>query len=380
LEPNLGPPETVPAPTGWSITLIPGTDHMIGRLPEPEAAEETGATWSRPAPPTFEASVAVDGDRVVYSALYDKAPQVYLFDMAGGTVTQLTDDAPGSYLQQVGVQISGDWVAWMRGYSDGDIHLRNVVTGESKVFAPQQPIITWRLAGGRLAWQEARDIHDGDLYLYDPEVGSVETIAAAHGLLSFDLDADHLAWAGGAAWNEVYLHEFASGQNRKVIEDSEQNGEFVVVKGDVLAWTRRTGDRTTLVVYRLDTDEEKVIDEFGPFNPELQTDGRYLVWNRGEQETGTEVRVYDTETGQASTGTRGTWPSIDGGLFAWLGWLGGGEEVVSVRDLAGDTVVELSASQANEQPPVVDGDHVVWVCRNPDPVSSEGRGIFVATR
>ena len=152
------------------------------------------------------------------------------------------------------------------------------------------------------------------------------------------------------------------------------------MKGDVLAWTRRTGDRTTLVVYRLDTDEEKVIDEFGPFNPELQTDGRYLVWNRGEQETGTEVRVYDTETGQASTGTRGTWPSIDGGLFAWLGWLGGGEEVVSVRDLAGDTVVELSASQANEQPPVVDGDHVVWVCRNPDPVSSEGRGIFVATR
>ena len=32
-----------------------------------------------------------------------------------------------------------------------------------------------------------------------------------------------------------------------------------------------------------------------------------------------------------------------------------------------------------DQPPAVNGEHVVWARRNPDPGSSEGRGIFVAT-
>ena len=67
------------------------------------------------------------------------------------------------------------------------------------------------------------------------------------------------------------------------------------MKGDILAWTGRTGERTTLVVYRLDTGEREVLDEFGPFNPELQSDGRYVAWNRGEEDTGTAVWVYDTE-------------------------------------------------------------------------------------
>ena len=254
----------------------------------------------------------MDGDRVVYSALYDEAPQVYLYDIPSGEVTQLTDDAPG----ELSGAAAGTDIRRLGGVDEGlqqdDIHLLNLMTGKTRQFTPQQTVVLWRLVGGRLAWEEMEQLHEAQLYLYDPAVGSVQTIDAARGLLSFDIDEEHIAWAGGPGWNEYYLYDLASGETDKVAEDSQQNGESVVVKDDILAWTGRTGDRTTLVVHRLDTGEKKAVDEFGPFNPELQSDGRYVAWNRGEKDTGTEVWVYDTETGQ-TIDLGGTWPSIDEG-------------------------------------------------------------------
>jgi hypothetical protein len=241
-------------------------------------------------------------------------------------------------------------------------------------------VVSWRLVAGRLAWQEMEQLHDAQLYLYDPAVGSIQTIDAAHGLLCFDIDEEHIAWAGGGGWNEYYLYDLASGETEKVAEDSQQNGEFIVVKGSILAWTDRTGDQTTLVVCRLDTGEKKVVDEFGPFNPELQSDGRHVAWNRGEEDTGTEVRVYDAETGR-TIDLGGTWPSIDDGRVAWLRFFPGqsGGEFVMVRDLASSLTTQLTNSRWGDQPPAVVGDHVVWARRNSDPSSSQGRGIFVAT-
>jgi hypothetical protein len=371
--------QTVPAPDGWSITLIPGTDKMLPGLEESDDADQSNVSMSRPAPPEFDASVAVDGERVVYSALYDKTPQVYLYDIPSGKVTQLTDDSPANYLEQLPVQISGDWVAWMRGYNTNDIHLRNLATGESKRFTPHQTVVSWRLVGNRLAWQEMAQLHDAKLYLYDPAVGSVQTIDAAHGLLSFDIDSERLVWAGGPGWNELYVYDLASGETEKVAQDSQQNGEFIVVRGDVIAWTDRTGDRTTLVVYRVATGGKKVVDTFGPFDPELRSDGRYVAWNRGEQDSGTEVWVYDTQTGK-TIDLGGTWPSIDGGRIAWLhpslGSAAG--DVVMVHDLAGGPTTQLTNGQWCDQPPTVNGGHVVWARRNPSRADTQGRGIFVA--
>lgn len=374
------PAQTLRAPDGWSITLIPGTDKMIAQLERDNNADQSNGTVSMPAPAMFDPSVAVDGERVIYSALYDKMPQVYLYDIASGEVTQLTDDPPANHLEQVEVQISGDWVAWMRGYNTEDIHLCNLISGETKEFTPQHTVVSWRLVDNRLAWEEAAQLHDSQLYLYDPAVGSVQTIDAARGLLSFDMDNEHIAWAGGPDLNELYLYDLSSGETTKVTEDSQQNGESIVVKGNILAWTDRTGDRTTLVVYRLSTGEKSVVDKFGPFNPELQSDGRYVAWNRGEQETGTEVWVYDTKTGK-TVDLGGTWPSIEKGRIAWLGSSPrlAGQEVVMVRDLASGPTTQLTDSQWSDQPPVVNGGHVVWSRRNPDPASSQGRGVFVAT-
>ena len=374
------PAETVRAPDAWSITLIPGTDKMIAQLERDSNADQSNGTMSMPGPPHFDPSVAVDGERVIYSALYDKMPQVYLYDIASGEVTQLTDDPPANYLEQVEVQISGDWVAWMRGYNTEDIHLCNLISGETKQFTPQQTIVSWRLVDDRLAWEEAAQLHDSQLYLYDPAVGSVQTIDAAHGLLSFDMDNEHIVWAGGPDLNELSLYDLSSGETTKVVQDSQQNGESIVVRSNILTWTGRIGDRTTLVVYRLDTGEKKIVDEFGPFNPELQSDGRYVAWNRGEQDTGTEVWVYDTKTGK-TVDLGGTWPSIEKGRIAWLGSSPrlAGQEVVMVRDLASGPTTQLTNSQWSDQPPVVNGGHVVWARRNPDTASSQGRGIFVAT-
>lgn len=388
LHERLPAPQEVPAVDGWTITRIPGTDRMLGWIERGYEGGQSDVTMSRPAPPTFEASVAVDSGRVAYSALYAEAPgapQVYVYTISSGEVVRLTDDPPASYLTQLPVQISGDWVAWMRGNNKEDIHLCNIATGETKQFSPHETVVSWRLVAGRLAWQEMGQLHTAQLYLYDPAVGSVQTIDAAYGLLSFDIDEEHIAWAGGPGWNEYYLYDLVTGETQKIAEDSQQNGESVVVKGDILAWTGRTGDRTTLVVHRLDTGEEQVVDEFGPFNPELQSDGRCVAWNRGEEDTGTAVWVYDSKTGRTTDlsppAGQSTWPSLDKGRIAWLDVFSGrvGQETVMVQDLETSLTTQLTNSRWGDQPPVIDGEHVVWVRRNSDPGSSEGRGVFVAT-
>jgi len=382
------PPQAVPATDGWTIIRIPYTERMVGWSEQQSYDDgQSDVTMSRPAPPTFEASVAVDGGQVAYSALYagaPGAPVVHVYKISSDVVVQLTDDPPASYLTQLPVQISGDWVAWMKGYNKEDINLTNIATGETKRFSPRQTVVSWRLVGGRLAWQEMGQPHTAQLYLYDPAVGSVQTIDAAYGLLSFDIDEKHIAWAGGPDWNEYHLYDLATGTAEKIADDFQQNGEFVVVKGDILAWTGRTGDRTTLVVHRLDSGKEKAVDEFGPFNPELQSDGRYVAWNRGEEDTGTAVWVYDTETGRtidlSPAAGQSTWPSLDEGRIAWLDFFGGrGRDTVMVRDLATGLTTQLTNSRWGDQPPVIQGEHVVWVRRNSDPGSSEGRGIFIAT-
>lgn len=50
-----------------------------------------------------------------------------------------------------------------------------------------------------------------------------------------------------------------------------------------------------------------------------------------------------------------------------------------VRDLESGLTTQLTNSRWGDQPPAIEGDHVVWARRNSDPSSSEGRGIFVAT-
>jgi Tol biopolymer transport system component len=173
----------------------------------------------------FEPSVAIDGNRVLYSAFYGGRPQVYLYDIPSGAVTQLTNDPAdpqAAYGEQVQVQISGDWAAWQRGYNDQAIYLHSLATGETKQCHPQSNFTSWRLTGGRLAWTEGTPIHAGRLYLYDPATDSRRTIGSADGLLSFAMDDTRIAWVGGASWNEIYLYDLATGETKKIADTSQQ--------------------------------------------------------------------------------------------------------------------------------------------------------------
>ena len=385
-------PQTLPAVDGWTITLIPGTDKMRTEYEEPPAPGSTTGTWSPPAPPTFQPSVAIDGDRVVYSAFYAGRPQVYLYDIAGGAVTQLSDDPPDpqkAYGEQIQVQISGDWVAWQRGYNTEDIVLHNLATRETRRFRPQQTVTSWRLTGGRLAWTEGTQLHGARLYLYDPTIGSTQTIAAAYGLTGFGMDDHHIAWVGGASWNEMWLYDLTTGQTRKVTDASQHAGEEIMLKGDLLAWAEyySGGQLTRVVICNIRTGDTRVLDEFGPFDPQLRADGRYLAWMRGEEATGLEARVYDTQTGaQTKLGDVATeqdsWPSVDAGRVAWnrASSPSSGQSIM-VRDLPDGPTIQLTDGSFTDQPPAVGGNHIVWWRDNNNffAGSTAGRGIFVAS-
>ncbi len=366
-----------PSTNGWTITLIPGTDKML--LNKPRTLPTLGGTYSIPPPPLFVPDVAVDGNRVLYTGLYDRNPQVYLYDTDSGNVTQLTDDQTLSFGQP---QLSGDWAAWVADDGRGHLYLRNLVGGTAREFVPQATVTTYRLVGGRLAWQEGIDPGSNRLLLYDPTVGSVQLVAAADGLRCFDIDQEHLVWAGGPDGTEIFLYDLATGQAAKLLQVS-QPVEFVSLKGEVVAWADRTGDRTAVHVYRLDTRESKTLDTFGPFNPELVTDGRYVVWSGGEQARGTYVKGYDTLAGRALDFGIGdfheSWPNLGDGRVAWLHFFPGRpREVVMVKDLSTGLTTQLSDSPFVDHPPALGGGHIVWARHNPIGGSSEGHGVLVA--
>ena len=189
---------------GWKITLIPGTDKMLSIIELPSTPGP--GIFGPPAPVGFVPEVAVDGSRVLYTALYDKSPQVYLYDIASGKVTQLTNNQSPTF-GQMEPQLSGDWAAWLTNSGQIDINLRNLANGLAKQFTPQSQVVAWRLVGNRLAWEEANGPGTGRLYLYDPAVGSVREITAAAGLACFGMDSEHLAWAGGADRTALYLYD-----------------------------------------------------------------------------------------------------------------------------------------------------------------------------
>jgi hypothetical protein len=390
-QPN-GTLQTLSSVDGWTITLIPGTDKIRGQYDQiPESVGlSSNQGGSPPGPSTFEPSVATDGGRVVYSAYYGGRPQVYLYDIASGTVTQVTNDPADSqaaYGEMIQVQISGDWVAWQRGNNTGAIFLHNLATGETRQFQPRETVTSWRLTGGRLAWVEGIGLQQAQLYLYDPAVGSPQTIASAHGLVGFAMDNKHLAWVGGANGNEMCLYDLATGKTKKVTDASQHPGDLVL-RDDVLAWVERYGDLSKLFVCSVQTGETKELDEFGPFNPELQSDGRYLAWNRGEEATGTEVRVYDTKTGVVIelgdvTVEEDSWPALDAGRIAWTrAYRQVGKamtnEVIMVRDLPDGPALQLTDSPWIDQPPSMSGDHIAWT-RDSSPDGVPSRAIFVAS-
>ena len=384
---SLGGPEMVsastPAPAstsmdGWTTTLIPGTDKML--VNKPRTLPTLQGTYSIPPPVLFVPDVAIDGNRVLYTGLYDRNPQMYLYDTDSAKVTQLTHDQTLSFGQP---QLSGDWAAWVADDGRGHIYLRNLASGIAEEFAPRTTVTSYKFADGRLAWQEGIDQGSNRLFLYDPAAGSAQPIAAADGLRCFDLDQEHLVWAGGPDGTDIYLYDLATGHAAKFLQAS-QPVEFVSLKGEVVAWADRTGDRTAVHVYRLDTREDKTLDHFGPFNPELVTDGRYVVWSGGEEFRGTYVKGYDTLAGRTIDFGAGdfheNWPDLGDGRVAWLHFFPGSSgEVVMVKDLSTGLTTQLSDGPFVDHPPSLGGGHVVWARHNSVGGSSEGHGVFVAT-
>lgn len=370
------PAVALPPTDGWAITLVPGTDKIDTwrDLQIPDGA-------IGPGPDIFDPEVALDGDRVVYSARYEGQPQIYVYEISSGKVTQLTDDQGTSFGRP---QVSGEWAVWLADGGHGDIYLHDFVSGATRQFPTQGYVESYRLVGDRLVWEESP--RSGPrLWLYDPSLDSPQAIAAATGVRTYDMDARGLVWVGGADHTELFLYDLATKKTAKLLE-AAQPVESVRLRGQVVAWAERTGDRTTVRAYRLDRGAggTKTLDTFGPFNPEIQTDGRYVVWTGGEEATGPRAKVYDTETDHAfdlgGPDSQGTAASLYQGRAAWARFFSGrGRSVVMVKDLGSGLTTQLSSGPFDSQPPVMSGGTLVWALHNPDYRSPSGHGVLVAT-
>lgn len=372
-------PASALAPTdGWTVRLIPGTDKILTGADI--GVEVPPGGHGVPAPAIFTPEVAVDADRVLYTALYDRTPQVYLYEVASGKVTQLTDEQGTSFGRPL---LEGRWAVWVAGEGRGHIHLRDLESGATQEFSPQGYVESLQLVGGRLAWQENLPSGGGRLLLYDPARDGAEAAEEASWTRIFAMDEGHLLWVDGADPTKLYLHDLLSGETTELLQAS-QPVESVAIGGQVVAWADRTGDRTTIRVHRLDEAETTTLDTFGPFYPDLDTDGRYVAWTGGENATGPRAHLYDTQAETTvvlgSADFQGSAPILDQGRVAWSRFFSGrGRQAVLVQDLATGLTTQLSNGPFDSGRPIMSGGTVVWTLHNPHYQSPTGRGVLVAT-
>ncbi|MCZ7662924.1 MAG: S-layer homology domain-containing protein [Thermoleophilia bacterium] len=256
------------------------------------------------------------------------------------------------------------------------------IGGHARVL-PQGYVESLQLVGGRLAWQENLPSGGGRLLLYDPARDGAEAAEEASWTRIFAMDEGHLLWVDGADPTKLYLHDLLSGETTELLQAS-QPVESVAIGGQVVAWADRTGDRTTIRVHRLDEAETTTLDTFGPFYPDLDTDGRYVAWTGGENATGPRAHLYDTQAETTvvlgSADFQGSAPILDQGRVAWSRFFSGrGRQAVLVQDLATGLTTQLSNGPFDSGRPIMSGGTVVWTLHNPHYQSPTGRGVLVAT-
>ena len=317
---------------------------------------------------------------MLYTALYDRTPQVYLYEVASGNMTQLTDEQGTSFARPL---LDGRWAVWVAGEGRGPVYLRDLESGATQEFSPQGHVESIELVGGLLAWQENLPSGGGRLLLYDRARGGAQATEVASWIRTFAMDDSHLLWVDGAEPTKLLLYDILSGETTELLQ-APQPVESVAIDGQVVAWADRTGDRTTVRIHQLDEAKTTTLDTFGPFFPDLATDGRYVAWAGGENDTGPQAHPYDTRAKRAialdSAEFQGSAPSLDQGRVAWSRFFSGrGRQAVLVQDLASGLTTQLSNGPFDSEGPVMSGGTVVWTLHNPNYQSPTGRGILVAT-
>jgi beta propeller repeat protein len=197
--------------------------------------------------------IKTDGNYVVWS-MYDNNDydyEIYMYNLATGTTTQITDDT----LVDSSPYVYGDYIAWHteEGEDDYDINLYQISTGVTdQITSTSEAEGMAMIYGNNLIWIKVDEINGNDLYSYDLTSGDTNLLAS--NLLKFslfnypDIYNENLVWAD----DEIYMYDLATGTTTQITSDSIKN-YFASTYGNYVVWTKEIDSSYEIHMYDLAT-------------------------------------------------------------------------------------------------------------------------------
>ncbi len=311
-------------------------------------------------------SLQVQGNTVVWISVQDGDPDIYAYDLATGTLTNISDntaDDQAPYLH-------GNRIVW-RGNESGNYEIwsYNIQTqlkqqvSQNSTDEDHSPAVF----GNYVAWRSNQD-GDNDIYLYNL-ISGVETNLSddnATGAGSPAIFGDWVVWESTDQGPDVDVFLYTiSTQTKQNISNSPEDEENLVLQGDMAAWA--AFDLNTfaydLFAYRLSAGTLIPVASDVPFSiNSLAAGGDHVVWadnSDGDNEI-YAYRLSDGATLQLSDNTdEDNRPAIHAGQVVWEAFEGGEQEVRYYNLENGRTAV-LGPDPADDAYPDTYGPFAVW--------------------
>ncbi|WP_292346469.1 MULTISPECIES: PKD domain-containing protein [unclassified Methanoregula] len=309
---------------------------------------------------TYQQHAAIYGSRIVWDDPTSNAGDIFLYDIATGNVTHVTNDMN----TQKNPAVFSDRILWhdLRNRASGDIYLFNLTTSlltritSNDADTPEYAA----LSGDKIVWQDRRN-GDLDIYLYD--------------LAS---DTEYLITPGTSGSDQVYP---AVSGNWIVWEDYRNtlNGDREIYMNDTATWTESliTPDNGLGVGTDGSTD--------GAWQDAPSVSGNTIVWEDNRNwntdpfpvpniyrydPIGGEQRISDNLVSANLPAGYGIdpvmFPSVDGDRIVWIDYRDQMQGDIYINDTARlpPEQLLLSSGTNTKKSPRISGNRIIWIEEN----------------
>ncbi|WP_332449721.1 protease inhibitor I42 family protein [Methanoculleus sp.] len=260
-------------------------------------------------------AAAIDGDRMVWVDGRHGGADIYLYDVAGGTETRITNGTAVPFWPEV----SGDRIVWQDNRSGtAEVWLFEIAAGtETRIGAGTVPAID-----------------DDTVVWFDEQAGisamnlttgtTVRVSGPVQGdplVVSPDVSGETIVWADGSGGNYTVSVSQGGGEPVPLADGSARQG-FPAISGNRVVWSETRNGSSSLVVRDLATGEEERISGGSPGMPVYpDISGDRVVWQNATGLDTDDIYRFDLATGKTVQVTSDdAWqflPRVSGNRIAW---------------------------------------------------------------
>jgi len=300
----------------------------------------------------------ISGNHVVWSSDDGNDNEIYLYDIATATTTQLTSTDDYDELKP---RVSGDKVVWERSgsHEKSEIILYDISSGATMQLTSNNiKDVDPEISGDKVVWYG--DVGDDqEIYLYD---GATVTQLTNNDYYeaSPQVFGDNVVWysAENSAVLDIYLYD---GVSTELIASNGAGGADPQVSSEKVVWVGSDGDEE-IYLYDIATEATVQLTDNGFDDSRVRISGDRVVWQGDDGNDGKEeVYLYDiatdTTTQLTSNDLRDVRPQVSGDNVIWMGHDGNDFEIFLYD---GISTTQITDNSSDDEALQISGDTFVW--------------------